>query len=240
MSKKLFVSLASIAATAAFVMAPAVAQAVPHWYQNGCKIGEAACPGPHVATVTWGTLKNVGNAAAGGGTIECHNVAGGYVTNEGGGAGNGLTQEFASYECSGNLPCSPGHEQASPVPSSLNTGTYPATGWPSKLEEEGTKLRVNNTGVEVELGCVEPPEFKSNPMAAGAIFVTSATAKQNPLAPAGSKKGTSAASPGESCFDEGTGELEVKGSGGAAKGRTSGCLKTIGYEEQELVNVKNP
>jgi hypothetical protein len=233
MSKKLLVSLAAIAATAAFAVLPATAGAVSHWYDNGALVGATPVP-----VLTWGTLSNVGNKAAGEGTITCHNVIGGFIKNpEGGGLGEGMTQEFSSYECSGNIPCAPGHEQASPIQASLNAnGVYPLTGWPSKIEEkEG--IRVNNTGVEVELGCVEPPLWTE---VKGATFVTSPTALQNPLGPAGAKKGTGPGSPGQAEFDEKTGELEVKGSKGVAKGRTSGTLKTLGYEEQELIQIKNP
>jgi hypothetical protein len=232
MSKKLLVSLAAIAATAAFAVLPATAGAVSHWYDNGSLVGATPVP-----VLTWGTLSNVGNKAAGEGTITCHNVIGGFIKNpEGGGLGEGMTQEFSSYECSGNIPCAPGHEQASPIQASLNAnGVYPLTGWPSKIEEkEG--IRVNNTGVEVELGCVEPPEFSK---VIGATFVTSPTALQNPVGPAGPKKGTEAGKPGESCFAAGTGELEVKGSGGVAKGKTTGCLVTLGYKEQELIQIKS-
>ena len=230
MSRKLLIALAPVLAIAAFVVMPTAALAAPHWYSNGAIVGEAP-----VATTSWGLLLEVGRKAAGEGMVSCHVVTGGLVKNPGGGgAGEGATQEYSTYECSGNLPCSPGHEQAAPVPASLQGASG---GWPSKLEEkEG--IRVNTTGEEIELGCVEPPEFTK--VEKGAIAVTSAKALQNPLGPSGARRGTSAAEPGTTEFDEKTGELELAKSMGVAKVATYGTLRMLGYEEQELINIKSP
>jgi hypothetical protein len=42
----------------------------------------------------------------------------------------------------------------------------------------------------------------------------------------------------EASGSAGSGELEAEGSGGTAKGITEGELKTLGYNEQELLQVK--
>jgi hypothetical protein len=62
-----------------------------------------------------------------------------------------------------------------------------------------------------------------------------------PLAPSGTRKGTSAAHPGFVEFDAGSGELSlVNGFGGEKLGtsKTAGTVKTLGYAAQELGQVK--
>ena len=52
MSKKLLIGLAPVLATAAFVVMPAVAQALPHYYVDGTKAAE----GKLFPDLSWGTL----------------------------------------------------------------------------------------------------------------------------------------------------------------------------------------
>jgi len=227
MAKK---QLPALVLVVAFAALPTAAQAAPHWYSNGAIVGEAP-----VATVSSGTLTELANKYFGAASIQCRVVTGGFVKNPGGGgAGEGKTQEFAYYECTANYSCTPGHPAAQGVPASLQGASG---GWPSNLEEpKAGEIRVNTTGVELELGCVQPPEFNK---ITGTTVVTSPTALQNPLGPSGPRKGTSASAPGTTVFDEKTGELELPKMG-ANKVRTIGTLVTLGYDEQELIQIKSP
>ncbi len=242
MSKKLIISLAAIAA---FVVLPAAAQAsVPHYFGNGVKLAESACKGETIAGAAacygeeevegasavkvvnaWGTLELKGETgAAAGGLITCHNVAAGLAYNPtGGGAGRGNTETFAVFNCSSNI-CLAGEQ----------TGvTAVSLPWPSVLtgETAGTfrsKSGTTEHPVRVLVTCNG---------AAHAPF----EGENAPLGPSGSKKGSSAKAPGITEFDAGSGELSlVNGFGGAKLGtsKTIGELKNLGYNEQELANIK--
>jgi len=95
MSKKLFISIMPLLATAAFVVMPAAAQAAtPHWYSNG-KVIPA---GEQVPTLSWGTLTLTNSVTEE--SVSCQNAALGYNENpSGGGPGVGETDSFATANC---------------------------------------------------------------------------------------------------------------------------------------------
>jgi hypothetical protein len=221
MKRKSLMSLAGLLAVAALVV-PAAAQAVPHYYSNG-SINNAE---PRTA-IAWGTitLALTKPPSLVGTTITCHNAAAGTQLNPtGGAAGEGLTEVFTTFQCESELNCLAGestHVDAENLP------------WTNKLTEEvvGT-IRQETTKVKVKIFCEkEKVVSKSN------NFVIGATEKgQRPK----TVHGTSALHPGILEFGAGSGELEVEGSGNTVSGKTEGEVKTLGYLEQELLNVKNP
>jgi hypothetical protein len=110
MSKKLFISFASLLALAAFAVMPVASQAAtgsPHYY-SGLGAATIMGEGERVADVGFGTLSLTNTAGGSGGKVTCHNVVGGWVENpEGSGTetghkgpgGIGETQAFDPYEC---------------------------------------------------------------------------------------------------------------------------------------------
>jgi hypothetical protein len=245
MNKKFLISLAPLLAIAAIVLAPAAAQASPHYYSNNVIVGTA----PKSVTA-WGniTLALTKPASLVGTNITCHNSAAGVIENPGGvagGSGTGNTELFATYACVSEKNCLLGETtmvRAERLPSTLpNKGTgvgeesKSGPGWPSVLTEElaGT-IRAETNGVEVNIMCVKQPEGK---LEKSTKFDELGEAKgQRPK----SVKGSSALHPGFLEFGAGSGELEVVGSGNTVSGKTEGEVKVLGYEEQELINTKSP
>lgn len=105
MSKKLFISIAPLLATVAFVAMPATSQAATkcvvnlkcHWYVNSGEKGSPAAEGKAIPVLSWGTL-SLSSVKAG--SISCKNAILG--TNEnptGGGPGVDETNNFSSADC---------------------------------------------------------------------------------------------------------------------------------------------
>jgi hypothetical protein len=155
MSKKLFIRVVPLLAIAAFMLVPAGAQAAPHYYKNNPASVQYAAGKP-VHVIAWGrlTLKPEPPVAA---VTSCENASGGFVENpEGGGAGIGATERFATWDCS-NEECPKGEVEIAPgvkVEKEFEVISMPQSfPWPSELLET-TPIRSNNTEVEVELACV--------------------------------------------------------------------------------------
>jgi hypothetical protein len=226
MRKKFLIGFAPLLAIAALAMTPVAAQAVPHYYVNGAivKAGTAFTK----TSIAWGniTLKGTkGNIT--GGHITCHNAAAGTLFNPtGGGAGEGLTSQFAPFACEQELICPTKTTGVAVKPEVLP--------WKNLLTEEvvGT-IRQETNGVKVDIICSEGAV-----VIAELKFVIPAAEKgQRPHA----VEGTEALHPGLLEFDTpGSGELELEGSLDGVAGRTEGAVKILGYNAQELIASKNP
>jgi len=242
MSKKLFTVLAPLVAITAFVVMPAVAQAVPHNYKNNTIIGESEKPETNV--ISWGTLTLTPEPPVAP-TTTCENAAGGVAGNPvGGGAGFGQTNKFASWNCV-NAGCPAGKVKIGEAEFEkvfqVLSFTLP---WPSELINE-VGIRTNSTNVEVTLGCyakgshnaAEPGKPGYNEeiaLAAPTVCVTTAEHQQKPL----NVKGTNATNPSKVSFDANAGTLSC--AGGAVSGKTSGTLKLQGYTASEVMTTKDP
>jgi hypothetical protein len=196
----------------------------PHWYSEGRIRPEGA----KTPDIEWGDL-----ALNGAMEVSCHTAIGGWIENPvGGGAGIDATEAFAAWACVANYTC----------PAGTRPGVEPQRlPWPSVLEEIGGKIRDNVTGVKVKIGCQRelPGNAAGENEVIGTNFVVGKQ-KDEPLAPAGATKGTSALHPGSFVFDTGSGHLEAEGSEGAVLVSTEGELKILGFEEQRLINARNP
>jgi hypothetical protein len=189
------------------------APGAPHYYSNAALLKTE----PR-AVIGWGMLELKGEkGAAVGGAITCHYVTGGNVSNpEGGGAGQGVTQALAVFDCESGL-CKEG-VAASVVPEKLP--------WLGTLAEGGTErvpFRARTAGIKIDVTC-------------GGVGAVHFKGEYAPLAPAGEDKGTTPAQPGFLLFGAGSGELEEEEAPGTSK--TNGALKVLGYTEQELIQVK--
>jgi len=225
MKRKFLRGLVPLLAIAAVAVVPMAAQAAPHYYNNGVKEGEEP-----TNAIAWGTitLALTKPPSVVGTTITCHNAAAGQSFNPaGGGAGQGTVELFATYKCESEKNCILGE----------NTVVVPETlPWKDLLTEEvaGT-IRQETTGVKVNIECVNASTGK---VEKSTKFKTQeGEAKgQRPQ----SKHGTSALHPGFLEFAAGAGELGAEGTGGTISGKTEGEVKTVGYNEQELLNTANP
>jgi hypothetical protein len=240
MFKKLFIGLAPLLAVAAFAVMPVAAQATGHYYSNGLKIAE----GSKKTVIAWGTITLAGVK---GGTlpnhITCHNAAGGSIENPvGGGAGVGATEVFVAYECEQENICPAGTVGRATAERIVNNGLGAGkeAGWPNVLSEpEAEKWRTESSRVKVDIGCflLTEPETR----AAGEHFVELGgygTETAGLLQKPETHKGTNAAHPGGVVFGSGSGELQGEAAGEALTGKTEGEVKTLGYLNQELINVK--
>jgi len=262
MSKKLVISLASVAAMVAFMVTPMAAQAViPHYFEN-----EEMIPAAKKAHVlAWGslTLTPEGIALA---PTTCENAVGGFVENPtGGAAGVGATEDFASWNCA-NAACPPGEIEYPPGSSKKAEKEFivfpggkeyakQSLPWPSKLTGAAAPFRTETTGVIVDLACIahgvseqggalggdsdhDTPAFLATPV----VCVTEpGKAKQEPKTINGTQIGGPLTSEVE--FDQpGSGKLscvtEVEKKPVAFKGNTEGALKVFDYKEQNLIKVK--
>lgn len=239
MSKKLF--LAPLLAVLAFVVAPAVAQAVPHYYVNGSKLAA----GKKEAVIGWGTItlsvnppiKPVGNQ------LVCHNVAGGFIQN---GAleaepGTGATEAFSTYNCTTKKQCKLEEPAETEIVLPLTAAAPHVNSlpWPSHLIEEGEVIRNETEGVQVIVECINEAKevVEATPFISNQIGGSECEGQ----APQ-TKTGTSALHPGFLEFNEGSKFLEVPLVFGSCeiKGKTAGEVRTLGYKAQELINTKNP
>jgi hypothetical protein len=224
MARKLLMVLTPVLATVALAIAPTAAQAVqPTWYRNGAQIAEEVA----TPTVTWGNLvvkgaSEIACKADIGGTVVNRQVLGGELR------GASTINDFSTFLCtSTNITCPAGAYlgvQAHNLP------------WNTQLVEVGGKIRASVTTLKITVGCAIEPE--DNVQGTNFVIGLGAGQFQRPLAPFGPLKGTGALNPGKYQYDAGSGELEAEGSRGTAKVMIEGELRTLGYEEQELIQLK--
>jgi len=226
MKKKFLMSLAPLLVIAGVMVVPMAAQAAPHYYVNGAKVKEGTANTK--TSIAWGNITLEGTKGGiPGNKITCHNAAAGTLFNPTGAEnpGQGLTQVFATFQCEQESVC-PGGTTSVRV-------TADKLPWTNKLTEEVAEtIRQETTGVRVLIEC-----FEGETKIASIPFIIGGTEKgQRPKSVAGQ----SALHPGFLEFGVGSGELEVEGSAGTITGKTSGVVKVLGYNAQELISVKNP
>jgi hypothetical protein len=197
------------------------ATATPHYYRNGGLVGSTP-----ITSIDWGTI-TLANVKGGvtGSFVTCHSAGAGTLFNPtGGGAGEGLTQVFATFACESQGFCPTGQSTA------VVAEGLP---WHSSLTEElaGT-IRQETTGVKMFIECLVGGKVEG-----GAQFVIGAG--QKGLRP-NSKNGTEVLHPSVLEFGEGSGELEAEGSGGTVTRKVEGAIKILGYNAQEVISIKNP
>jgi FG-GAP repeat len=188
----------------------------PHWYANKSILEE----GTLLGTIGWGTLK-LTNASLG--EVECRTVIGAKSENPiGGGTAVGKILALYPYECvSASCKALGGtgiEATAEKLPWSVEV-TEPEAGvfrmrTGNKLKTvEAVFLRVNCIGkINAQFSGEYSPRILNN----------------------GSTIGSK---PGEVEFDQpGSGELESE----VGAGKIAGKFKTEGYEEEEIIEVKNP
>jgi len=248
-SSRLLAVLALMVVLVVFAAIPAVSQAEPHYYRNGVLIPE----GVKVPILEWGKLSWQDEPKPF--VQTCTNVTGGYVENpQGGGAGIGATEDFASYDCE-NEECpaglieSEGKEYEKVFEISYPPQSLP---WASVLTEaEVGKIRTHMSGVALTLGCYAtsltraegerkttsgPGETEVFPLAVFATCVTTPPEQEEHELKPLDENGTSAGSPSKLAFDARSGTLDCS----YFMGAPLRSLKVIGYNASELITVKSP
>jgi hypothetical protein len=135
---------------------------------------------------------------------------------EHGGAGKGETQVFATYDC----------EQIGLCPEGMRVGVAgEALPWPSTLEASGSAIRLRTERVKVNIAC-----FAGEKPVGGVKLVGSSAPSFH--------RGSSASHPSLFQFDQESGALEGEGSGGTVLGRIEGDVRSLGYNDQELISAK--
>ena len=243
MSKKLLF-LAPMLAAAAFVIAPAAAQAAnPHYYVNAKKLTK----GQVTSVLGWGTITLSSNAAPPTNSLVCHNVAGGIIRGvEETKNGTGQTESFATYNCTQKLQCPKASDAAVVNPINPLTGGS-SLPWPSELKEsveEPGVIRSETEGVAVIVTCIVTEGAEKGKADQNVPFVSNQEAGSvcEGQAPK-TVTGTSALHPGFVEFDAASKELEVPDPElpkCSLRGKTEGEVKTLGYNAQELVNTATP
>jgi phosphodiesterase/alkaline phosphatase D-like protein len=187
---------------------------VPHYYSNGVLVGSEP-----LTVVGWGTLA-LKIVAGGSGEVACHTVQAGTVDNPASGLGGvGSTQVFAAFECEHNGVCPPATTVAL---------TAEALPWPTALvEAEGGPIRAQTTGAKIKIDCQKEGTSEGSETFVGAVQPSF-------------HHGTSALHPAFLEFAAGSGVLEKEGSKGGVQAKIEGEVRMLGYDEQELINVKNP
>lgn len=252
MPKKLLTALAAVLAVAALSVVPAAAQAAPHWYVNGTKVAE----GEKVPVIEWGAL-SFGSEPNPGDWLTCEFDGGGFVENPvGGGAGSGQTTRFASWDCVTN-ECPEGAIEGLEKEYEVIVPPQDLP-WPDELIGSSPKFRLNFTKVVLELGCVLHPLTKAEAGEGGPRTATGEAGEneQKALSPFVKCETTSAhaeytwdpevhnginAGPSQSTLifnqSPGTG---LSCDGGKVTGENSQQLHFMGYDNSELITVKNP
>ncbi len=228
MPKKILISLAPLLAVVAFAIAPAMAQAEPHWYschEVGAGTGkytDADCtnkvkgnfeltrlPFTEAKTqvISWGKL-SLHNAALG--EVTCKNVDAGNVWNVAlASPGLDNIEVFTLYECV-SAGCKKGLEV-----------TSEGLPWPTELIVVGGVIRVKigtaAKPVKIRVKCAEP--------VGNFLF-------EGQLTPRWVNN-----SPSYAEFGEGSGELINPEVG---PGTVTGKEKIMGFENQEQIQVFNP
>jgi hypothetical protein len=194
----------------------------PHYYKNA--VLATSTP---VDVTSWGTLtlKTVLGETA---EVTCHVAAAGTIDNpEGGGSGVGSTQLFATYNCA---------YSSCPFYANVWAEKLP---WPSVLEEMTGGIRAKSTGIKVDVQCwASRTAQQTADRGEGELPLNTKTfeGEDEPKV----EQGTSATTPGFLFFEAESGKLEQEGSNNTILAETSGKLKVLGYEKQELINVKTP
>jgi hypothetical protein len=195
------------------------ATAPPHYYREGVLVGSAP-----KTDIAWGTVKLVTvKGEVIGSAVTCHSASAGTLFNPvGGGAGEGLTEAFATFNCESKGICLAGQSTA------VVAEGLP---WHNILTEEvlGT-IRQEATGVKALIECLVGGKVESEQR-----FLTRPGAEG--LRPS-SNMGTSALHPSFFEYGAGSGELELEASGGAVTRKVEGAVKVLGFEAQELITVK--
>jgi hypothetical protein len=209
--KKAFMGVAPLFAVAAFVVAPAVAQAEPHWYANGVIIKEAEPVPVAVTGVINLTVKEEGKAEY---TVKCKVAGKDTVVNPtGGGAG---TDEFSEYTLSS---CSVPPKVSPCAAGSALTVTSTTFPWASKLAPGAGKLNLDDIAVNgVEFKC-------------GTTVLHTYAGTLTPRVVTSAKTGG-----GVLAFGLGAGEL----TSGTAKATPKGAQLLTGPAGKEKITVKNP
>ncbi len=232
MNRKFLISLIPLLVTAAFVVLPAAAQAVtkPHWFSNAIQLeqsnGNLATEefvnnkeAVRVATMK-GTLELIGlTGAAEGAKLICNTASAGLVYNPiGGGAGRGNIEQYAVLPATCTDFCAGAN--IVPEPASLP--------WPLEIIGESPGFRVKTKGIKLTITCNAVPK----------AFLEG---EDEPAAPSGPRKGTSALHPGYYEFAAGSGELKmVSAFGGTPEGGFAwlGDSEIIGFSSNELINIR--
>jgi hypothetical protein len=222
---------------------PAAAHA--HWYENSVRMEE----GGRVPFMSWGTLALT--SSKGGAATECQTAVGGYLENPSGAVEGAFEREgvetieaFNLYNCT-NAECEAEGGKAGVLGEELP--------WLVGLSEavKGT-FRLASTGVQLFVHCQTASSPASEKPGSGPYTglqertsveynapgaMTCTTNAGGSLRPRVSN-GVSAGAPSKIVFSAaGGGELECAGAG---KLSTTGSLKTIGYQESELLLVRSP
>jgi len=246
MRKKLFLGFGPLLVLGVFLVAPVGAQAVenPHWFSGGLGAVARIPEAEKVQVIGYGTL-SLTNVKTGG-KVECHNVASGTVENPGTGAegpaGVGETQSFDPFDCE-SAACLPGAPGGPATYISVGAETvgvpFPKTGtatnlkWPSHLLIEGLLVRAESENIKINVNCHVNTGFNGKGEAEFGVEVHEISTGSNK--PSLVTKCCKATAPPETEFDAGSGFLlNEKGD----KGKTEGVLKTLGYNEEEVINAK--
>jgi hypothetical protein len=262
MRKTVRIGLASLCAIAALVVAPVAVQAAnpPHYYVNGLGSGARAAEGELIPVVSWGTQSFTNTAGGTGGKYACHIVAAGFVENPGegptGAAGIGETQSFDPYACEGKVctaaatgggPATYISVAAEPTVFVLPTkpgGNGTNLGWKSHLFfEEATKLfRSESEGVKLNVHC--HVETRANAKTGEPEFgIVTNEISEGALRPSSGPVRLTASNPPFLEFDsigKGSGELHGPPPSEETRlGKSEGELRILGYNDQDVVNVKN-
>jgi hypothetical protein len=191
----------------------------PRYVSNGALLG--ATPR---TSIEWGTITlRAAKGGIPGSFVTCHSAQAGTLFNPaGGGAGEGTTQVLATFACEAELVC----------PFGLSTALVPKElPWHNLLiEEVAGSIRQETTGLRLTIECLAGETVESEEE-----YVVGPGEKG--LRPT-FKAGTSALHPGFSEFGEGSGEVEVEGSGGGVARKVEGIVKVLGYNAQELISTK--
>ena len=212
-----------------------------HWYRNQARVEE----GVKVPYLSWGSISLT--SSKGGSATECQGAAAGYVENPSEpaeGEGIQIIQSFDAYSCT-NEEC-----EAAGGKLEINSEQLP---WPAALSEEvkGT-FRLPTAGAQLYVHCrvasLAPTEkagtgsysgleerrsSEYNEPGAFACTTTGAGSLKPKVA-----NGNSGEKPSKIQFSSGAGgELEC---GAAGKEVDTGSLKILGFQETEILTVKNP
>jgi hypothetical protein len=185
-----------------------------HYYENGVLSGSEP-----TAVVSWGTLTFRTTAGA---EVTCHTGGAGTIANPAGGvAGVGSTQVFTTFDCE-SPACAAAGEATKVTAESLP--------WSSHVEVEGTSLGT------VARTKVENVKLKDQCMKGGVeVSGETYTGSDRPRF----RHGTSALHPGFVEFDANASTLIVEATP-KVTASIEGEIKSMGYNEQELFNVKSP
>jgi hypothetical protein len=246
MSKKLFIGLAPLLVTAAFVITPAAAQATPHWYVNGNSSPLTEGTAGAIPAISWG---NLALEWASGIIVKCQNV----LLNEdknpvGGGPGEGVTYRFATFNCTtgGTSTCEP----TSGVEFEEVGEHMP---WPEVLRANGATVDLETTGIELISACVVVGAYApvasptgNDSMVERVVAPSGGPFPCNGTGTPGTHDGTSIAKlkRGSGVGSEGPSKVEFQpglntslNCGAIGTRLTVGKLKTMGYNANELIEA---